>query len=75
MFKNLFSDLVTGDCYDYDNWSNNKGEIEDKWDEQICKSNEVMVGITKSYFVGTTYDDWKFKIRCCKVLSYNPIRV
>ena len=29
-----------------------------------------MVGIKKTYFNDESDDDWKYKIRCCKVISF-----
>ena len=29
-----------------------------------------MVGIKKTYFNDKSDDDWKYKIRCCKVISF-----
>ena len=71
----IFSDVVTGDCRDVDNWSHEKGEEDTPKTSQECPDNEVMVGITKSYFVDTGDDDWKYKIRCCKVSHRNPYSV
>ena len=60
--------MVTGDCRDFDNWSNTEGEDDAPTTSQQCPTNEVMVGITKSHFApDTSDDDWKYKIRCCKV--------
>ena len=61
-----FSDVITGNCRYHSDWSNSaEGD-----GEQKCNKEEAMVGIKKTYFDSAGDDDWKYKIRCCKVCSH-----
>ena len=62
----LFAAIVTGDCRWQSEWSNDPR----KDGSQECNKEEVMVGIKKTYFNDESDDDWKYKIRCCKVISF-----
>jgi len=56
--------IVTANCRWATEWSN--GVTEDG--NQECNKEEVMVGIKKTYFDDADEeDDWKYKIRCCKL--------
>ena len=64
----FFTDIVSGDCRWYPEWSND----EKKDAHQECNKEEVMVGIKKTYFDGwNEEDDWKYQIRCCKVSNFS----
>ena len=61
-----FSAVITGNCRYHSDWSN---AAEGDGNQQ-CNKEEAMVGIKKTYFDSAGDDDWKYKIRCCKVCSY-----
>ena len=61
-----FSAVITGNCRYHSEWSN----AAESDGNQQCNKEEAMVGIKKTYFDSAGDDDWKYKIRCCKVCSH-----